>query len=86
MGYEEMIAVAFDGKELGDDRLSQVIGGRSMSGYIEYTVQQGDTFIRIAQRFHVTERDILDLNGAQPANHLFVGQILKVPVHIRGSR
>ena len=31
---EEMIVVAFEGKELGDERLSQVAGGRSIGGYI----------------------------------------------------
>lgn len=78
-----MIAVAFEGKELGDEKLSQVTGGRAMSGYIEHTVRRGETIATIAQMYRVTEREILGLNGALAGGTLFMGQILKVPVHIR---
>lgn len=75
--------MAFYGKELGDERLSQVTGGRSMSGYIEYAVKPGDTLTRIAQQYHVTEREILDLSEIYNPDNLYPGQILKIPVHIR---
>jgi len=78
-----MIAVAFEGKELGDERLSEVTGGRAMSGYIEHAVRRGETIAMIAQKYHVTEREILSLNGALVSGTLYMGQILKVPVHIR---
>jgi len=78
-----MIAVAFEDKELGDERLSQVAGGRSIGGYIEYTVTRGDTLAKIAQKYHVTERDLTDLNGIRNSTLLYLGQILKVPVNIR---
>lgn len=73
----------WDGQELGDDRLSQVTGGRAMSGYIEHTVARGDTLAKIAQQYHVTERELTDLNGIKNATFLYIGQIIKVPVHIR---
>jgi len=75
--------VAFEDKELGDERLSQVAGGRSIGGYIEYTVTRGDTLAKIAQKYHVTERDLTDLNGIRNSTLLYLGQILKVPVNIR---
>ncbi|HNW87473.1 MAG TPA: LysM domain-containing protein [Candidatus Limiplasma sp.] len=75
--------MAFEDKELGDERLSQVAGGRSIGGYIEYTVTRGDTLAKIAQKYHVTERDLTDLNGIRNSTLLYLGQILKVPVNIR---
>lgn len=80
---EEMIVVAFEDRELGDERLSQVAGGRSIGGYIEYTVTRGDTIAKIAQKYHVTEREIVDLNGIRNSSFLYIGQIIKVPVNIR---
>ncbi len=74
--------MAFTDKELGDERLSEVLGGRAMTGYIEHTVARGDTLARIAAQYHVTERELTDLNGMQSAGHLYIGQIIKVPVHI----
>ncbi|NLI19992.1 MAG: LysM peptidoglycan-binding domain-containing protein [Clostridiales bacterium] len=75
--------MAFEGKELGDERLSQVAGGRSIGGYLEYTVIRGDTIATVAGKFHVTERDICDLNGIGSGSALYLGQILRVPVRIR---
>lgn len=80
---EEMIVVAYEGKELGDEHLSQVAGGRSIGGYIEYTVTRGDTLANIAQKHHVTEREIVDLNNIRNSTFLFIGQILKIPVNIQ---
>jgi hypothetical protein len=75
--------VAFEGRELGDEFLSQVAGGRSMHGYIEHTVARGDTIANIAQKYRVTEQEIIDLNGIPNARFLYIGQIIKVPVRIR---
>ena len=75
--------MAFEGKELGDERLSQVAGGRSIGGYIEYTVTRGDTLAKIAQKYHVTERELIDLNGIRNSTFIYLGQIIKVPVNIR---
>ena len=73
----------FEGKELGDERLSQVAGGRSLSGYIEHTVARGETLAGIAQKYRVTEREITSLNGLSSGSMLYIGQILMVPLHIQ---
>lgn len=78
-----MNAVPFTGKELGDERLSAVSGGRAISGYIEHTVARGETLAQIAQKYHVTERELAALNGIHDGGTLYAGQIVKVPVHIR---
>ena len=72
----------FTGKGLDDERLSQVTGGRTVRGYMEHTVARGETLASIAQKYRVTERELCDLNGLKPASALYVGQIVKVPVHI----
>ena len=80
---QEVIAVAFTGKELGDERLSEITGGRAMSGYIEHTVARGETLCCIAQLFHITERELCDMNHLQAGQALYIGQIVRVPVHVR---
>ena len=72
----------WDENELGDERLAQVTGGRGLSGYIEHTVARGDTIAKIAQKYHVTEREILSLNGIRNESFLYLGQIIRVPVHV----
>lgn len=80
---EVSAAMAFEDKELGDERLAQVAGGRSMSGYIEHTVCRGETLASIAAKYHVTVRELTDLNGPANVRILFLGKILRVPVNIR---
>ena len=81
--WEEMSAVAFEGKELGDERLSAINGGRAMHGYIEHTVKRGETLAGIAQKYHVTEHELCELNQIKHPKQLYIGQIIRVPVHIR---
>jgi hypothetical protein len=80
---EEVTAVAFTGKELGDERLSEITGGRAMVGYIEHTVARGETLRIIADKYHVTERELFDMNHLHAGQALYIGQIVRVPVHVR---
>lgn len=44
-----------------------------------YTVVAGDDLNKIATRFHTTVGMIMRLNGMTDANHLAIGQVLKMP-------
>lgn len=46
---------------------------------ISYTVQPGDTLNRIAQRFNLTWRQLMDANGLTDPNRITVGQRLVIP-------
>ena len=48
--------------------------------YIELPVQPGDTLGKIARAAGVSMQSIMDLNGMKDADHLRVGQKLKIPV------
>lgn len=42
-------------------------------------VREGETLWSIAQRYRLSQRDIIDLNGLQPPYHLADGQRLRLP-------
>jgi LysM repeat protein len=44
-----------------------------------YTVQFGDSLDSIARRFGVTTQALQEANGLTDANHIEVGQVLKIP-------
>lgn len=44
-----------------------------------YEVQSGDTLMAIARDHNTSSKILMDLNGLKDANHIFVGQELKVP-------
>jgi len=46
---------------------------------VSYTVQPGDTLIRIAQRYGTTVDKIVELNGLASPNQILVGQVLLIP-------
>jgi LysM repeat protein len=49
------------------------------SGETVYTVQRGDTLGKIAARYGVTTKQIVDLNGIKNPNLIVPGQKLKIP-------
>lgn len=51
----------------------------SSSGETIYVVQRGDTLARIAARYGVTTKQIVDLNGITNPNLIFTGQKLRIP-------
>lgn len=44
-----------------------------------YVVQSGDTVLRISREYNTSKEVILELNGLDDPNHIWVGQKLKVP-------
>ena len=44
-----------------------------------YTVQKGDTLLRIAKHFHADVKEIADLNEMEEQDRLFIGQKIIVP-------
>jgi len=47
---------------------------------VEYTVQMNDSLAKIAAEHNSTVEDILERNGLDDANLLFVGQVLKIKI------
>jgi LysM repeat protein len=48
-------------------------------GYIEYTIQKGDTLKTIAETHSVTIRAILSINQIPDPDSLVVGTVIRVP-------
>jgi LysM repeat protein len=46
---------------------------------VTYVVQPGDTLFRIADKFHTTVQDLIQLNRLSNENAIFAGQVLRVP-------
>lgn len=53
--------------------------GPTSRGPTQYTVQQGDTLTKIAQKFGTTVNDIMRVNGLTSANYIRAGQVLNIP-------
>ncbi len=51
----------------------------TQAGTSLYVVQRGDTLSAIARRFNTTVAYLMQLNGIGNANHIYVGQQLRVP-------
>jgi len=47
--------------------------------FIEYTIQKGDTFYRLAKKFNVKQQEIVDLNPNVNASKMRIGMVVKVP-------
>ena len=57
----------------------EVPGPQVSAGPGRHRVQPGDTLDDIAARYRVSSRDLMLVNGLRNANHLEVGQTLKLP-------
>jgi len=60
-------------------RRLEVPGPRVSAGPGRHRVQPGDTLGDIAARYRVSSRDLMLVNGLRNANHVEVGQTLKLP-------
>lgn len=49
------------------------------SNYTYHTVRVGDTLSRIASRYGVSVEVLMQVNGIRNPNHIYVGQVLKIP-------
>ncbi len=47
---------------------------------INYTIQKGDTFYRLAKKFNVKQQVIMNLNPNVNASKMRIGMVIKVPV------
>ena len=56
------------------------------TGTMVYTVKAGETLTEIAAQFGVEPQVLLDLNGLENADAIFVGQTLRVPVTVDASQ
>lgn len=52
---------------------------RATASYVYHTVRRGDTLSRIAEHYGVSMSSIMRANGIVNANHIYVGQRLKIP-------
>lgn len=57
----------------------KVIIPESGSGYTTYTVQKGDTYWTISQKYGVSLSSILSLNNATQSSVLYIGDKVKIP-------
>ncbi|MGB1022149.1 MAG: LysM peptidoglycan-binding domain-containing protein, partial [Synechococcus sp.] len=57
----------------------EVPGPQVNAGPGRHRVQPGDTLDDIAARYRVSSRDLMLVNGLRNANHVEVGQTLKLP-------
>ena len=57
----------------------EIPGPRVSAGPGRHRVQPGDTLDDIAARYRVSSRDLMLVNGLRNANHVEVGQTLKLP-------
>ena len=57
----------------------EIPGTRVSAGPGRHRVQPGDTLDDIAARYRVSSRDLMLVNGLRNANHVEVGQMLKLP-------
>lgn len=46
---------------------------------VSYTVQRGDSYWKISQKFNTTLNSVLNANGADSNSSLYIGQIITVP-------
>lgn len=47
--------------------------------YVYYTVRPGDVLSRIALHYGVSAQTLMQINGITNPNHIYVGQVLKIP-------
>ncbi|NLD47680.1 MAG: LysM peptidoglycan-binding domain-containing protein, partial [Clostridiaceae bacterium] len=49
------------------------------SAYKTHTVQKGDTYWTVSQKYNVNFSELLKLNGANDKSYLDIGQVIKIP-------
>lgn len=47
--------------------------------FITYTIQKGDTIIEIARKYNLDYKQLLDLNGLDKDEYLYIGQQILIP-------
>ena len=56
-----------------------IVPRRQNQNFITYTVQNGDTIISIARRYNLDYKQLLDLNGLDSEEYIYIGQKILIP-------
>ena len=56
-----------------------VIPKEQQDNFIKYTIKNGDTIIDIARKYGIDYKQLLDLNGLDKEEYLYIGQQILVP-------
>ena len=56
---------------------------REYLGFMQYTVQQGDTLWKIAKDFNLTYGEILKFNTIKDINKIYAGTTMIIPIRER---
>ena len=62
-----------------DEEMTQVTGGAYVGPCIVYTIQRGDTLIKIAARYGTTVQVLVELNNIANKNRIYAGHKLLIP-------
>lgn len=57
--------------------VNKLVNERNTNGF-RYTVVKGDTLTKIAKKYNVTVQKLMELNGIEDPNKIWVGQMLKI--------
>lgn len=82
VSLEALIAANFKDGLIGELFVGQEINiptGDNVTGFLNYTSQQGDTTGSIASQFNLGLKDLLRANPSLVNNPLFAGALLKIP-------
>lgn len=74
-----LLMALMPGVTLAAPAASQPASAGRSGHYIYYTVRPGDSLSKIAARYGTTTQTLMQLNGIYNPNHIFVGQVLKIP-------
>jgi LysM repeat protein len=73
------VAEASESPEEADAPAGLLAAAEPPDGATTYTVQRGDSAVRIARRFGVDVDVLLAANGVQDRNRIYAGQVLTIP-------
>jgi LysM repeat protein len=79
LGMALLLAVVLVTVALPGASLAAPTESPAASSYTYYTVRHGDTLTRIAAQHGVSLHYLMQVNGIYNANHIYVGQLLKIP-------
>lgn len=56
-----------------------IIPKRQNQNFVTYTIQKGDTIIEIARKYNLDYKQLLELNGLDKEEYLYIGQQILIP-------
>jgi len=81
----ETINNLFSGFSSGNERVTTqaLVPDSHNMEYILHTVQTGDTITKLAQRYRIDPKTIIELNNVNKNNPIYIGDILFIPQYSR---